>query len=106
MYDNPPASIAVAEGNKVPEEAIKDAIRHFEDFFEEVFLELTKYGELEELNVCDNVGEHLMGNVYAKFYREEDAKAALEGLNGRYYAGKILHCEFSPVTDFRESRCR
>ncbi len=93
-------------GTKVPEEALKEAIRHFEDFYEEVFTELYKYGELEGLYVCDNVGEHLMGNVYAKFYREEDAKTALTALNGRYYAGKILQCEFSPVTYFRAARCR
>lgn len=25
---------------------------------------------------------------------------------GRYYAGRLLEVEFSPVTDFREARCR
>ena len=25
---------------------------------------------------------------------------------GRYYSGKVITPEFSPVTDFRESRCR
>eukprot|EP00826_Nyctotherus_ovalis_P040757 TRINITY_DN4041_c0_g2_i2.p1 TRINITY_DN4041_c0_g2~~TRINITY_DN4041_c0_g2_i2.p1 ORF type:complete len:216 (+),score=43.35 TRINITY_DN4041_c0_g2_i2:28-648(+) len=106
MYENPPASIAFSEGTKVPEEALKEAIRHFEDFYEEVFTELCQYGELEGLYVCDNVGEHLMGNVYAKYYREEDAKAALTALDGRFYAGKRLHCEYSPVTYFRVARCR
>jgi splicing factor U2AF 35 kDa subunit len=89
MYENPPASLAIAQGTKVPEEALKEAVRHFEDFYEEVFIELSKYGELEELNVCDNIGDHLIGNVYAKFYREEDSKTALQALNGRYYAGII-----------------
>ncbi len=93
-------------GTKVPEDALKESVRHFEDFYEEVFLELCKYGELEEMNVCDNVGDHLMGNIYAKYYREEDAKSALTALNGRYYAGRIIHCEYSPVTDFGEARCR
>lgn len=114
MYDNPPAAVAFSEGKvvltligtKVPEEALKEAIRHFEDFYEEVFNEFCKYGELEGLYVCDNVGEHLMGNVYAKYYREDDAKAAVTALSGRYYAGKILQCEYSPVTYFRAARCR
>ena len=25
-----------------------------------------KYGEIEEMNVCDNLGDHLVGNVYVK----------------------------------------
>jgi splicing factor U2AF subunit len=37
---------------------------------------------------------------------EDDAEAAMNGLKGRYYAGKLIMPEFSPVTDFRESRCR
>ena len=26
------------------------------------------------MNVCDNLGDHLVGNVYVKFKREEDAE--------------------------------
>ena len=31
-----------------------------------------QYGEIEEMNVCDNLGDHLVGNVYVKvsFYKE------------------------------------
>lgn len=25
-----------------------------------------KYGEVEEMNICDNLGDHLVGNVYVK----------------------------------------
>jgi hypothetical protein len=38
----------------------------FEDFYEEVFEELSKFGTVEEMNVCDNLGDHLVGNVYVK----------------------------------------
>ena len=27
---------------------------------------LFQYGEIEEINVCDNLGDHLVGNVYVK----------------------------------------
>lgn len=27
---------------------------------------LLQYGEIEEMNVCDNLGDHLVGNVYIK----------------------------------------
>lgn len=31
---------------------------------------------------------------------------AMNGLNGRFYAGKIIVAEYSPVTDFKEAKCR
>lgn len=37
---------------------------------------------------------------------EEEAARALQGMQGRYYAGKPIVVEFSPVTDFREATCR
>ncbi len=44
-----------------------EAQQMFDDFFEEVFVEVEeKYGEIEEMNVCDNLGDHLVGNVYIK----------------------------------------
>lgn len=52
-----------------------------------MFEELDKYGEIENLNVCDNLADHLVGNVYVKFKEEESAAAALAGLAGRPYAG-------------------
>ncbi|EUB57312.1 Splicing factor U2AF subunit [Echinococcus granulosus] len=79
----------------------------FDEFFEEVFVECeSKYGEIEEMNVCDNLGDHLVGNVYIKFRREEDAEKAVKMLNQRWFGGRPVHAELSPVTDFREACCR
>ena len=39
-----------------------------QDFYEDIFLELAKYGEVEYLNECDNLADHMVGNVYAKFW--------------------------------------
>lgn len=162
---------------------------HPQDFYEDVFEELDKYGEVENLNVCDNVADHMVGNVYIKFRDEESAARCIAGLQvsscfegarvdlspaishtrthvcvsqhtpiaacrpvqsrvgpgrislldrqgrsalhqatscascarqqlrfvylfavplvqGRYYAGRPVNAEFSPVTDFREATCR
>jgi len=79
---------------------------HFDDFYEDFFTELCKYGEVEEMHVCDNVGDHLIGNVYARFRYEEDAQKAVDNLNQRFYAGRPIYAELSPVTDFREACCR
>jgi len=32
----------------------------------DMFLEMAKYGEVEEIFVCRNLGDHLVGNVYVK----------------------------------------
>ena len=35
--------------------------QHYDDFFQDIFLEMeNKYGEVEEMNVCDNLGDHLV----------------------------------------------
>lgn len=30
----------------------------------------------------------------------------MNALNGRFYAGKVIVAEYSPVTDFKEAKCR
>lgn len=78
----------------------------FQDFYEDIFEELAKHGEIENLNVCDNLADHMVGSVYVKFRDEEGAAKALTSLQGRFYAGRPIMIEFSPVTDFREATCR
>jgi splicing factor U2AF subunit len=106
MYPNPVTTPLIdQQGNPLvyDQQFLKE---HFEDFYEDIFDEFSKSGEIDELNVCDNVAEHLIGNVYVKFFKEEDAQKAMNNLKGRFYAGRVLVPEFSPVTDFREARCR
>ncbi|KAM7464281.1 hypothetical protein LguiA_032402 [Lonicera macranthoides] len=79
---------------------------HFEDFYEDLFEELGKYGEIESLNICDNLADHMVGNVYVQFREEEHAANAVQNLTGRFYAGRPIIVDFSPVTDFREATCR
>lgn len=31
-----------------------------QDFYEDLFEELNKYGEIESLNVCDNLADHMV----------------------------------------------
>ena len=80
----------------------KQAEEYFEDYYVDIFTELMKYGDIEELYVCDNVCEHMLGNVYLKYVDEDSAERALKALTGRFYGGKPIVAEFSPVTDFRE----
>merc|ERR1712025_358070 len=109
MYENP-LNQAVQGDLGIPAMAIMsdvEAQEHYDTFFEDVFLELEeKYGEIEEMNVCDNLGDHLVGNVYVKFKYEEDAEKAMNDVNNRWYNAQPIYAELSPVTDFRESCCR
>merc|ERR1712176_82229 len=63
-------------------------------------------GEIEDLVVVDNLCDHMIGNVYVKYYHEEDAERALMKLTGRFYSGKLIQAEYTTVSDFREARCR
>ncbi|KAL6496307.1 hypothetical protein OROGR_029565 [Orobanche gracilis] len=79
---------------------------HFEDFYEDLFQELSKYGDIQCLNICDNLADHMVGNVYIQFREEDQAMNALQNLTGRSYEGRPIIVDFSPVTDFREATCR
>lgn len=116
-----------------------------ENFYVEMFEELAKFGDIEQIYLCENTVrrrlcaggggcavffslflseqcDHLIGNVYVRFYEDEAATRACAGLAGRFYAGRpiapeVRSCclvlgsdislfQFSPVTDFREGSCR
>ena len=80
----------------------KELEEHFDLFYEDIFVELAKYGVIEELHICDNICDHLAGNIYIRYRYEEDAQKAVAALNDRFYAGKPIWAELSPVIDFRE----
>lgn len=106
LYHNPSQAIALAEGNSIPDEEILVAIKHLESFYSEIFMKVCQFGEIEEMHVVDNLGEHMQGNVFIRFKSEADAESAKQGLSGLYYDSILIMPEFSPVTDFYEGRCR
>ncbi|MCJ1430646.1 hypothetical protein MMC29_008564, partial [Sticta canariensis] len=124
LYQNP----AYDPKNKMNASQLQN---HFDAFYEDFWCEMCKYGEPEEVVVCDNnndrelpsfsllrlsstaIADHLphpgtdlIGNVYARFKYEDSAQNACDALNSRWYAARPIYCELSPVTDFREACCR
>ncbi|KAI4165941.1 MAG: hypothetical protein LQ342_000372 [Letrouitia transgressa] len=117
LYQNP----AYDPKNKMNSSQLQN---HFDAFYEDFWCEMCKYGEPEEVVVCDNNNDHptfvvemicsnpscknpdLIGNVYARFKYEDSAQQACDALNSRWYAARPIYCELSPVTDFREACCR
>ena len=45
----------------------KQIRKHFEEFFEDVFSEMMNFGEIQEMCVAGNIGDHLIGNTCAYF---------------------------------------
>jgi len=107
LYINPQNSAKSADGSHLANVTDEEMQEHYDNFFEDVFVECDdKYGQVEEMNVCDNLGDHLVGNVYVKFRKEEDAEKAVSDLNNRWFGGRPIYAELTPVTDFREACCR
>ncbi|KAN0000299.1 hypothetical protein ACTFIZ_000734 [Dictyostelium cf. discoideum] len=107
LYQSPISKKAIeAAGGQAPNLSDAELQQHFDEFYEDIYEGLAKYGQVDLLNVCANLGDHLVGNVYVKYQKEDDANESIKGLKGRFYDGRPIISEFSPVTDFTEARCR
>merc|ERR1711884_770615 len=106
LYINPQNTAQTADGSHIVMNDL-EAQEHYDDFFDEIYTEAEeKYGEIEEMNVCDNLGDHLVGNVYIKMKDEDDAIKVCNEINNRWFDGRPIYAELSPVSDFREACCR
>ena len=83
-----------------------DELRQFIEFYIDLYLELGKCGTIEELLVSENLADHLVGNVFARFSTPDEARHALLAIGGRTYDGRPIVAEFSNVIDFHEATCR
>jgi len=106
MYPNSPEGLSIANDEEWDDDMYDRAQDHVEAFYEEVFLELAKYGEVEDIVCLENVGEHMLGHVYVKYFREDAAYRAMKELSSRFFGDRLIVAEYTNVTDFREARCR
>lgn len=67
--------------------------------------EFLKFGEIVNFKVCKNSSSHLRGNVYVHYKSLESAVLAYQSINGRYFAGKQISCEFVNVMRWRVAIC-
>ncbi|KAJ3488496.1 hypothetical protein NLG97_g6189 [Lecanicillium saksenae] len=65
---------------------------HFDAFYEDIWCELCKYGELEELVVCDNNNDRIFNRQRLRAIPkyEDSAQKACDELNSRWYAGRPI----------------
>ncbi len=66
---------------------------------------VVRYGPVEEMSVCDNLGEHLIGNIYIRFRSEDDADKAVADLNNRWFNGSHHGDVSSVVYACVDDRC-
>ncbi|KMZ67623.1 putative U2 splicing factor subunit [Zostera marina] len=102
MYSGPGISWEQDEELEHTDEEIEQC---YEEFYEDVHTEFLKYGEIVNLKVCRNGSFHLRGNVYVHYKSFESAELAHSSMNGRYFAGKQIVCEFVSVTRWRVAIC-
>ncbi|XP_034198573.1 zinc finger CCCH domain-containing protein 5 isoform X3 [Prunus dulcis] len=79
--------------------------RCYEEFYEDVHTEFLKFGEIINFKVCRNGAFHLRGNVYIHYKSLDSAVLAHQSINGRYFAGKQISCEFINVTRWKVAIC-
>lgn len=83
----------------------EETYQQFLDFYHDVLPEFKNVGKVVQFKVSCNLEPHLRGNVYVQYQSEEECRAALTLFNGRWYAGRQLHCEFCPVTRWKMAIC-
>ncbi|GCB79597.1 U2 small nuclear ribonucleoprotein auxiliary factor 35 kDa subunit-related protein 2 [Scyliorhinus torazame] len=87
------------------EHSEEDIYQQFVEFYEDVLPEFKNIGKVVQFKVSCNYEPHLRGNVYIQYQKEEECQQAFALFNGRWYAGKQLQCEFSPVTRWKMAIC-
>ncbi|XP_074566119.1 uncharacterized protein LOC141822688 [Curcuma longa] len=102
MYNGPGLSWEQDEGLEYTDEEVDCC---YEEFYEDVHTEFLKFGELVNFKVCNNGSYHLRGNVYVHYKSLDSAVLAYNNINGRYFAGKQVTCEFVSVTRWKVAIC-
>ncbi|XP_059207045.1 U2 small nuclear ribonucleoprotein auxiliary factor 35 kDa subunit-related protein 2 [Centropristis striata] len=87
------------------EHSEEDLQESFLEFYHDVLPEFKSVGKVVQFKVSCNHEPHLRGNVYIQFDTEEQCKEAFIKFNGRWYAGRQLHCEICPVTRWKNAIC-
>ncbi|KAM1160933.1 hypothetical protein TB2_000075 [Malus domestica] len=102
MYNGPGLAWEQDEGLEYTDEEVE---RCYEEFYEDVHTEFLKLGEIINFKVCRNGAFHLRGNVYIHYKSLDSAVVAYQSVNGRYFAGKQISCEFINVTRWKVAIC-
>ncbi|MED6135679.1 hypothetical protein PIB30_048958 [Stylosanthes scabra] len=93
------------QNKKVDEYMDEEVECSFEEFYDDVHTEFQKFGEIVNFKVCKNGAFHLRGNVYVHYKFLDSALLAYNTINGRYFAGKQVSCNFVSLTRWKAAIC-
>ncbi|CAG0919722.1 unnamed protein product [Notodromas monacha] len=82
-----------------------DIRKHFLEFWDEVYPELSAFGQLGQVKVCCNSGLPLRGAVFAQYQLQSDAVKAQTSLHGRWFAGRQINVFLVRVPSWRRALC-
>ncbi|CAF0758350.1 unnamed protein product [Rotaria sp. Silwood1] len=78
---------------------------NFKDFYYDVLPEFERFGHVIIFKVCANSEIHLRGNVYIQYETDYQAMQAYKALNTRYYAGRMVQCQFVNIPSWSAAIC-
>ncbi|UJR35618.1 hypothetical protein I4U23_028368 [Adineta vaga] len=78
---------------------------NFKDFYFDVLPEFERFGRVTTFKVCLNSEIHLRGNVYVQYETDYQAMLAYQALNTRYYAGRMVQCQFVNIPSWSTAIC-
>lgn len=77
-----------------------------EGYLTDVIAVIGQIAPINELMLSGNTNEHLKGSLYLKFRNEADAQKVCDKISDRWYAGRPLLCELSPINELSSACCR
>ncbi|GMG48794.1 unnamed protein product [Ambrosiozyma monospora] len=81
--------------------------RNVDKLYQDLFVELAlKYGQVDKLVICENVNNHLSGNVYVTFHEDRAAAKCYKECNDRWFDERPCFVELSPVRNIGDATCR
>ncbi|CAF0759050.1 unnamed protein product [Rotaria sordida] len=78
---------------------------NFKDFYYDVLPEFERFGRVIMFKVCSNSEIQLRGNVYVQYETDYQAMKAYKALNTRYYAGRMVQCQFVNIPSWSAAIC-
>src|SRR5690606_32476786 len=106
VYDDPATKAILVDSFTPPLKFKYDSLQHhFNAFYEDLFTELSKYGHIEDLAVCENYFIEFRYCVLVKYGSIKDSKAAFEGISSKVYDGRRIETKFVNISNFYERRC-
>jgi RNA recognition motif/Zinc finger C-x8-C-x5-C-x3-H type (and similar) len=79
--------------------------KHFDAFFADIFGEFDKFGRVLEMQICCNETPHLRGAVFVRYSNCFDALTALLAMRTRFYDGRAVRPQLSPIGRMGSARC-